>query len=74
MGKNVRFLLMLTCFISLHTTSCTRYGGLGIKKLGRNVSDGYNTFSRREFAVGGDVSIRNGSNICAQTYNAYQYN
>jgi len=44
MGKNVhtlRFLLMLTCFISLRTTFCTRYVGLGIQKVGRNVSNGF---------------------------------
>jgi predicted small secreted protein len=41
MRDDVRFVLMLTCFISLRITSCNRHGGFGIQKFGRNVSDEY---------------------------------
>ena len=34
------FLLMLTCFISLHSTLCTRFGGLGMQQLRRYLVDG----------------------------------
>jgi len=70
MGKNVhtlRLLLMLICFISLHTTSCTSYGGLGMTDM---------IFGRWELPVADYVDIRNGSrrsNIGAQTYNDNQY-
>jgi predicted small secreted protein len=43
------FSLML---ISLHTTSCNRHGGLGMQKLGRDVSDGYDIW---ELVVTDDV-------------------
>ena len=36
------FVYVDMCFVSiLRTTACTRYGGLGMQKFARNVSDGY---------------------------------
>ena len=69
-------LLMLTCFIiSLCTTSCTRYGELGMQKLDEmSATDAI--VGRRELAVAENVYKNyfrkaSGSNIGAQTYNTY---
>ena len=59
--------MLTSCFISLRTTSCTKYGGLGIQTLCEmSVTD---TISGRlELAVADDVYIKNGRNIGVQAF------
>ena len=71
-------LLMLTCFIiSLCTTSCTRYGKLGMQKLDEiSVTDAI--IGRKELDVAENVYKNyfrkaSGSNIGAQIYNTCTY-